>query len=202
MNAIGSATSKLRVKMSKRVQHLETDAKLTRGLLIVAQVLALLAYIAGIQFLIKTTGGTLFVYATFGPLLVTFGILILVGVVAWHFLRSHSLFYFEEFEPGEMIFRQGEEGDCAYFIHEGKVEVISRVNGNENVVATLLPGQYFGEMALIASQPRNATVRAAARTKVAVLGKQNFLTMLSVMPSTREDIKKTVNERAMQHAAR
>lgn len=200
MNAIGSATSKLRLKVSKRVHHLETDPKMTRVLLIVAQVLALLAYIAGIQFLIKTTGGTLFVYATFGPILVTIGILILLGVVAWHFFRSHSLFYFEEFDPGEMIFRQGDEGDCAYFIHEGDVEIISHMDGSDKVVATLHPGQYFGEMALIASQPRNATVRAASRTKVAVLGKQNFLTMLSVMPSTREDIMKTVHERAMQHS--
>jgi CRP-like cAMP-binding protein len=67
-------------------------------------------------------------------------------------------------------------------------------------VARLAPGQYFGEMALITSHPRNATVRAIDEIRVAVLGKQNFLTLVNLMPSTREDIIKTVNERAMQKA--
>jgi CRP-like cAMP-binding protein len=53
-------------------------------------------------------------------------------------------------------------------------------------------------MALISNVPRNATIRAVTLVRLAVLGKQNFLTMLSLMPQTQEDIMKTVNMRAMK----
>jgi Cyclic nucleotide-binding domain len=188
-------------KIATKLERIEADPVVTRRLLIAAQLLALVAYGLGLQFLISTTGGTLFLFSTVAPALVMLGVIILVGVVAWRFLRSHSLFQFEEFEPGQIIFQQGDSGDCAYFIHHGEVEVLTGTGALQTVVARLSPGQYFGEMALITSHPRNATVRAVAHTKVAVLGKQNFLTMLSVMPSTREDIMKTVNQRAMQKAA-
>ena len=96
-----------------------------------------------------------------------------------------------------MIFRQGEAGDCAYFIQNGEVEIEREENGVSKVVARLSKGQYFGEMALISNAPRNATVRSVTPVRVAILGKQNFLTMLSVMPQTQEDIMLTVNLRAM-----
>ena len=188
-------------KVAAKLERIEADPVITRRLLIVAQLLALAAYGLGLQFLISTTGGTLFLFSVIAPAMVVLGLIILIGVVAWRFLRSHSLFHFEEFEPGQTIFQQGDTGDCAYFIHEGEVEVLSGTGALQAVVAKLSQGQYFGEMALISSHPRNATVRAVTHTKAAVLGKQNFLTMLSVMPSTREDIMKTVNQRAMQKAA-
>ncbi len=61
----------------------------------------------------------------------------------------------------------------------------------------LSKGQYFGEMALISNAPRNATVRSLTPVRMAILGKQNFLTMLSLLPQTQEDIMQTVNARAM-----
>ena len=116
------------------------------------------------------------------------------------FLRSHSLFSYEIYQPGEIVFKQGEQGDCAYFIQSGQVEVVVKENGAEKIVATLSEGSYFGEMALINSSPRNATVRTTNATKLAVLGKKNFLTMLNLMPSARTDIMVTMTERAMKKA--
>jgi mono/diheme cytochrome c family protein len=52
-------------------------------------------------------------------------------------------------------------------------------------------------MALIHNAPRNAIVRTRTKSTVAVLGKQNFATMLNLIPSAQGDIMKTVNERAM-----
>jgi CRP-like cAMP-binding protein len=80
------------------------------------------------------------------------------------------------------------------------VEVVRKEDGAEQVVARLTKGEYFGEMALISNAPRNATVRSATPVRVAILGKQNFLSMLSLMPHTQEDIMKTVNVRAMRKA--
>lgn len=55
-------------------------------------------------------------------------------------------------------------------------------------------------MALIENEARNATVRAVTPGRVAILGKENFLTMLELMPHTQEGVMKTVNERAMRQA--
>lgn len=170
--------------------------------LIVAQVLTLLAFIFGLRFLKHTTGGTLFMFATVAPVLVTIASVILIIVVVVEFRRRHSLFEFETYTPGQIIFRQGDDGDRAYFIHSGEVEVVREDKGSETVLARLTKDQYFGEMALLGNQPRNATVRAVTDVRLAVLGKRNFLLMLSVLPSTEKDIMQTVHQRALQQASK
>ena len=182
------------------VKPFKLNSATTRTLLIAAQLLALIVFILALEFLRRTTGGTLFLFSTIGPVLALLAVAAVLGVATYRFLRRHSLFEIEEIEPGQVIFRQGEEGDCAYFIHDGEFAVVREENGTETVLARLSTGQYFGEMALIGNAARNATVRAVTPARVAILGKQNFLTMLSVMPRTQEDIMKTVNERAMRKA--
>jgi CRP-like cAMP-binding protein len=174
----------------------------TRVLLIGAQLFALVIFVLALEFLRRTTGGTLFLFSTLAPVLALLALVIVLGVAVYRFLRRHSLFEVEEVEPGQVMFLQGEEGDCAYFIHDGEFAVVRRENGVENVIARLSKGQYFGEMALISNAPRNATVRAVTPGKVAVLGKANFLTLLKVMPSTQEDIMQRVHERAMKRSAK
>jgi CRP-like cAMP-binding protein len=124
--------------------------------------------------------------------------LVVLGVAVVRYRRRHSLFAIEILEAGQIVFRQGDAGDCAYFIQSGAVDVVRGDGEKETVVARLSAGQYFGEMALLSNDPRNATIRAAARTKLAVLGKQNFLTLLNVLPSTREQILKTVQDRSAE----
>ncbi len=170
----------------------------TRALLVGAQLLALVSFILALEFLRQTTGGTLFLFSTIAPVLAFLAATGVAGVATYRFRRRHSLFVIENVEAGRVIFRQGEEGDCAYFIQSGEVEVIRHQDGAQHVFATLSKGQYFGEMALISDAPRNATVRAVTVTRLAVLGKQNFLTMLKLMPHAQEDIMKTVSSRAME----
>lgn len=169
-----------------------------RWLLVAAQLLALVALGFGLLFVVNTTGGTLFLFSSIGPLLVASSSLIVLGVGVVRYRRRHSLFAIETFEAGQIIFRQGEAGDCAYFIQSGAVDVVRGEGEKRAVVARLSAGQYFGEMALLSNDPRNATIRAAVRTRLAVLGKQNFLTLLNVLPSTREQILKTVQDRSAE----
>jgi len=172
----------------------------TRSLLIGAQLLALAVFILALEFLRRTTGGTLLLFSTIGPVLALLAAIAVLGVGLYGFLRRHSLFAIENVKPGKVIFRQGEEGDCAYFIHSGEVEVIREKDGTEELVDRLGKGQYFGEMALISNAPRNATVRSVSPVRLAILGKQNFLAMLSLMPHTQEDIMNTISLRAMKTA--
>jgi CRP-like cAMP-binding protein len=67
---------------------------------------------------------------------------ILFGVLAWKFLRSHTLFYYETFHPGQMVFEQGDLGDCAYFIRSGEVEVVMGKGAEARAMARLSQGQY------------------------------------------------------------
>ncbi|HEY3132845.1 MAG TPA: cyclic nucleotide-binding domain-containing protein [Acidobacteriota bacterium] len=162
-----------------------------------ALVLTLLGLLSGLQFVLRTTGGTLFLFATFAPLLIFTAILIVSSAILYELLRQRRLFEYERYGPGEIIFRQGDSGDCAYFIRSGEVEVVHEGDGAESVIAKLGKGEYFGEMALLSNEPRNATVRAVSHTELATLGKRNFLPLLNVLPAAHEDILKTVRRRAM-----
>jgi hypothetical protein len=167
-------------------------------LLLVAQLLALAALALALNFLIQTSGGTLFLFASVGPLLMIAAILILVGVGISKYNASHRLFEVETYSPGDVIVRQGEPGVCAYFIQSGQVEVVRKEQEQEQVLATLGSDDYFGEMALLSNEPRNATVRALKETRVAALGKDNFVRLLAVLPQTKESVLQTVQARAKE----
>jgi CRP-like cAMP-binding protein len=63
--------------------------------------------------------------------------------------------------PGELIFREGEEGDSLYVVLEGRVMISKIIPGaGEEALAFLERGDYFGEMALIDKQPRSADAKA------------------------------------------
>jgi cyclic nucleotide-binding protein len=196
---ITDATTDL-IKKDLAAQSRILTPALTRALLISAQVLALIVFIMALEFLRQTTGGTLFLFATIAPVLAMLAAIVVLGIALYGFLRRHSLFDIKDVKAGKVIFRQGEEGDCAYFIHSGEVEVVRREDGTDRVMDRLKKGQYFGEMALISNAPRNATVRSVTPVRVAILGKQNFLTMISLMPHTQEDIMQTIHMRAMSKA--
>ncbi len=86
---------------------------------------------------------------------------------------------FEErtLHEGEVLFRQGDEGNSMAIICEGFVEVVieSSDTPQGRTIVTLGPGQSVGEMALIDRGPRSATVRAAAdHTVVVCVGREAF----------------------------
>lgn len=77
----------------------------------------------------------------------------------------------ETFTPGSFVFRQGDPADRLYLVLEGRARVSSDngVSGTETDLTELLPGQMFGEVAILRDQPRTASVRAVGELKVASL---------------------------------
>jgi serine/threonine-protein kinase len=73
------------------------------------------------------------------------------------------------FAPGEIIVREGEKGDAAYMIVAGKCRAFRTVDGVEELLAVMEPGDAFGEMALILFEPRAASVVAIDAVTVLVL---------------------------------
>jgi CRP-like cAMP-binding protein len=178
------------------------DKSPARWLVVLAQLLSLLVLALGLIFVLNTNGGTLFLFSSMGPLLVVISSAIVLGLGLAFLRRRHSLFQIASFQPGQVVFAQGEPAECMYFIQSGTVEVVRADDGDHRVLARLSAGEYFGETALLTSQPRNATVRALTAANLALLGKQNFVTMLGLMPSAREDILKTVQQRVMKQVSR
>ncbi len=78
-------------------------------------------------------------------------------------------------KDGEYIIKQGEVGDQFYLIKEGSVKVLVEKDGKTDEVAVLDSGQFFGEVALLKEQPRNATIQAKGDVKLFSLSKDDFL---------------------------
>ena len=78
-------------------------------------------------------------------------------------------------EAGEEIIRQGEAGDRFYVVRLGAVEVVR--DGQR--LATLGPGEAFGEIALLLDLPRTATVRATEPTELLALEAADFHDLLA-----------------------
>ena len=85
------------------------------------------------------------------------------------------------FKKGEIIFRQGEPGNCMYDIHWGRVGVYAEYGtANEKKLAELYPGDFFGEMGLLEQSPRSATVVALEdSTQVSAIMESDFRSMRS-----------------------
>jgi len=101
------------------------------------------------------------------------------------------------FLAGEMLMREGETGDEAYLILDGKVQVVKETGGHRVVLATLKEGDIIGEMSLISQDKvaRSASVEAIEATEVAVLTKNVVSQNLKKLPRYMEKIVSTLTER-------
>ena len=76
------------------------------------------------------------------------------------FLRGGGWFPVERFAAGALVLREGELGDRAYVVVQGRCEVFRKLGRRTEVVRQIGPGQVVGEVALFAPGPRIASVRA------------------------------------------
>lgn len=100
-----------------------------------------------------------------------------------------------EYADGEVICRQGEEGDRMFMVEAGRAEVVHEEEGLEAVVGELGAGDIFGEMAIFERQPRSATVRAKGPARILTLDKRDFLTRVHEDPSTAYRIVEEMSRR-------
>ncbi len=62
----------------------------------------------------------------------------------------------------ELVFDEDSKGDSMYILKSGSVKIIKKVKNQENTIAVLNAGEFFGEMALLDGLPRSAAVRATS----------------------------------------
>jgi hypothetical protein len=78
------------------------------------------------------------------------------------------------FQPGQMIFREGDTTQEAYRILKGRVEISIAGDGKSVILAQLGEGDIFGEMAMVDERPRSASAQALEVTECEVLTAENF----------------------------
>lgn len=97
------------------------------------------------------------------------------------------------FTPGDAICSFGEIGDKMFFINRGTVEVVSE--DGSKIYATLKDGDFFGEIALLLKQPRNATIRATDFCDLYSLNKDSFDAVIAHYPDFEKHIMEMAEER-------
>jgi len=100
-----------------------------------------------------------------------------------------------DYEDGEIIVRQGEEGDSMFVIQEGQVEVLKETDGKETRLRIACEGEFMGEMAIFERVARSATLRAMGRVRVLTIDKKNFLRRVHEDPSLAVRVVKTMSGR-------
>ena len=98
----------------------------------------------------------------------------------------------EYFAADHVIFEKGDAGDIMYIIKRGQVQVLR----DNTILAVLHDGQFFGEMALVSDEPRNATIKTVTDVEVLTLKKDDFKNLLQTNPSIASIVSYEVVKRA------
>jgi CRP-like cAMP-binding protein len=91
------------------------------------------------------------------------------------------------FRRGEVIMHQGDPGDSLHIVAAGAVKILlPSAEGEEAIIATLRPGDFFGELALLDGAPRSATATALEPSETLVLPRPVFMELLDTLPGLRD----------------
>lgn len=88
------------------------------------------------------------------------------------------------YEPGEMIIREGDSDGRLFVILAGEVAVVKNLGqSDERQLNTLGPGTYFGEMAVLGTSRRTASVKAASQAKLMCLAEFDLRAAMEKHPN-------------------
>lgn len=96
---------------------------------------------------------------------------------------------------GEWILHAGEMGSALYFVAQGEVEVLNEETNQP--LATLGAGDLFGEMALILSQPRSASVRTRSACELLQLERSDFKQVMLKFPALARELRSLAHQRKL-----
>jgi signal transduction histidine kinase len=103
------------------------------------------------------------------------------------------------YPPDAVVVREEEVGQTFFIIFQGEVEVTKQVDGQtQHVLQRYGPGEFFGEMALIETLHRTATIRTLTPTTLLEISKDDFDTELSQHPALALTVMRTLTQRLRQ----
>src|SRR6266700_2525760 len=117
-----------------------------------------------------------------------------------HFEKIRPLLQEERHDFGDLIVKQGDPASAFYILISGRARVVKSGanNGEEIVLATLRPGDSFGEAALTEGGTRTATVRCSTSVEVLRLDRAEFLALTETAPEFKEYMQVTRRARTLQ----
>jgi CRP-like cAMP-binding protein len=108
----------------------------------------------------------------------------------------------KSYEPGQVIFKEGEAGNEMFIIIEGEVEIRKRTSmETAKTLTTFKPGDIFGEMALIDNKPRSATAVAIKASRMLALNEPMFMAMIQRNPDFAKKMIQLLAERVRKSNA-
>jgi CRP-like cAMP-binding protein len=99
------------------------------------------------------------------------------------------------YRSGETLFHQGDAGDAAYVILEGKADILADANGGQIKIAELTDNAIVGEIAILCDVSRTATVKAAGPLEALRIRKDVFLSLLADYPDMMLEILRSLAQR-------
>ena len=107
-----------------------------------------------------------------------------------------------KFKPGQVIIREGELGDLFYVITEGHAEILIRdANGSDIILHEAGPGDFFGELSMLTSEPRSARVRAVDHLTALALERDEFFEFLRTHTHAAIDVMVELGGRLRENDA-
>jgi len=99
-------------------------------------------------------------------------------------------------KPGEVLIREGTEGDSFYILLDGKVKVTSQKDGKPILLAELARGAVLGEVALLTGEARTASVTALEASTLVRFPEGEVLDILDAYPKVKELLARILVHRA------
>ena len=106
-----------------------------------------------------------------------------------------------ELGPGDILFRQGDQGDQLYIVKSGVLEVLTKQADSVELtpVAYIGAGEVLGELALLTGSPRSATVRSPEPAELFTVDKPVFLDLMISLPTFARNLCLVLAKRQKQH---
>jgi CRP-like cAMP-binding protein/thioredoxin reductase/Fe-S-cluster-containing hydrogenase component 2 len=107
----------------------------------------------------------------------------------------------EKFKAGDVLFSEGEPGDCLHLVRTGSLTISRNIGGKDVVLSYVAAGNYVGEMALMGESLRSATARAAIATETVRLDGESFKKLVNKIPILRLRLQAEYRQRAAANLA-
>ncbi|MDC8012357.1 cyclic nucleotide-binding domain-containing protein [Tahibacter soli] len=107
----------------------------------------------------------------------------------------------QKFAAGDVLFNEGEVGDCLHLVRVGSLTISRNIGGKEVVLSYVPAGNYVGEMALLGDSKRSATARASIATETVRLTGESFKKLVARMPVLKLRLQAEYRQRAAANLA-
>jgi CRP-like cAMP-binding protein len=101
----------------------------------------------------------------------------------------------QTYEDGDIVVNEGEAADCTFVIMEGEADIYAKTKADDGevVVGTLRANQLLGELGVLTSSPRAATIRARGRLMMLRISGDMFLKLLAENPPVALDVMRQLS---------